>query len=477
MKKLLFILLTVIAFGPFIFTVLFVNQVEKAPEFVYYRIGDALSLAYGEAEFVRPVQGLPTALLSKAVVAVTPDITNNIKTYSLLWGFGLLIPLLASFVCAWRLNPTVALTQSVILTFPWLLGTSVIGLMIAPEYWQGEWAYLAITFALLAAPPFKHAHLIAGIWSAIGISIKITMAPVFLLLLLFINDWRAKKLLVALISCLIAYIVIALLYMGSFTQTYELLKFQALFFISPNGSQSYGTFAQAVVDNKPLIALLFVVIALSFRNRIGWLILAWTALHLFVVSNRLHGSSVTSLGIFLGFALCVLITDAKRMWFLAVALLVVTIPALYDNFQPVRTLYNMRYPNQTTNTDFFNGCEKVTWYLDSNHWNIATPVQGFGYNGQLAMRPDGAGKTFAAIFPNTKLVAAPLPRTEKTIKENISDGYAIYWTRPVNADTKFLMKTLGLITVQEIPGNGRYSHFVFGRAFSAKASCAYSPGK
>ena len=43
-------------------------------EFIGYRVGHSIMLQSGESEYVRPVQGIPTATLTRAILAATPEV-------------------------------------------------------------------------------------------------------------------------------------------------------------------------------------------------------------------------------------------------------------------------------------------------------------------------------------------------------------------------------------------------------------------
>lgn len=470
------ILCTAIALAPFIYTALFISQVDKAPEFTFYRIGDALSIANGEAKYVRPVQGIPTAAISKAVVSFIPDVTTSIGVrgaYTLLWSTVLLIPLLASIVYAWRkLTPQLAMTQAAVIAIPWWFGSAMIGLLIAHEYWQGEWAYLAITFVAAAAikengAP-RHAHLLAGIWAGIGATLKITLAPVLLVLLLFINDWRPARILIAFVAAGIAYLAMLGIYMGDAAQTIALLKSQIIFFRRPNVSIQYAGFYDALFSNATVLVMLIVVAVLSLRSRLAYMIGAWSALHLFVIHSRPHGTSMTSFGIHLGLmlGLCVLMFPNRlRGPVLAAALAVIAVPSFMANFESARTLYGMSAPSGESNTTFFSSCGRVLWYLEGNHWNSTIPAQGFGLNGQLALRPTGTGAAYAALFPDTKLIDTKIPVLSATFKKALTTADVVYWTRPPRSDLAPLKSTLAGATITEEPGMYRGDQWIFGKAY------------
>jgi hypothetical protein len=276
------------------------NVVDFAPEFVYYRVGDALSLLNGEGAYVHPVQGLPTALLSKALTWLIGDGVvqrQGLHLYGQLWVAAIAVPVI---VAASR---SAAARMALIL--PMWCGTAAIGLMVAPEYWQGEWVYLALTLALLAnLRALPRAHLIAGAWAALGVSVKITLFPVAALLLLEVWQWRKAWQFAA--AFVLSYFIIAAVYMGDARLAVVLLDFQRKFFMRPNVSAGYAGFVEALMAHPAIpVALGFVIAA----TRLHWrhaVIAAWCALYLLLLETRAHDSSLTSFGISLGFMLALL---------------------------------------------------------------------------------------------------------------------------------------------------------------------------
>jgi hypothetical protein len=122
----------IMALGPLVYLACTANPVDFAPEFVYYRIGDALSLLNGEGIHVHPAQGLPTALLSKALTWLIGERIverPGLQLYGQAWIAAIAGPVLWA---AWR-----SARARIALAMPLWCGTAAIGLIVAPEYWQG----------------------------------------------------------------------------------------------------------------------------------------------------------------------------------------------------------------------------------------------------------------------------------------------------------------------------------------------------
>jgi hypothetical protein len=441
----------VMALWPLVYLAFTANVVDFAPEFVYYRVGDALSLLNGEGSYVHPVQGLPTALLSKALTWLIGDGVvqrQGLKLYGQLWVAAIAVPVIfaASRSAAARMA----------LVLPMWCGTAAIGLMVAPEYWQGEWIYLALTLALLPKlRELPRAHLIAGAWAALGVSVKITLFPVAALLLLEIGQWRKAWQFAA--AFVLAYFIIAAVYMGDVRLTVVLLDFQRRFFLHPNDSAGYAGFVDALMAHPAIpVALGFVIAAMRLHWRHA-AVAAWCLLYCWLVKMRAHDSSLTSFGISLGFMLALL-----YRW-QAVACIAVLLFAV-DRGTTVSTW--MRMPSYYVTQDarlaeferFFPPADKVTWFMSPlsspNAWNAAFPVQGFGYNGGLALRAQP--RLFHKLWPNTFIDWA-LP----------SSG-VVYWTRPAGSKPP-------LPNAEEMVSlDGRW---IFGKARRQKnSSTMQSPG-
>jgi len=123
-------------------------------EFVAYRVSDALSIYFGESDGVRPVQGIPTALISKYVTLVLfwlfdkELLTRPVLQIYGLAVYGVLFLILATsilMVCR-RLRWIQFAGLAAVALYPWYVSGPSISLLAAPEYWLGEYVFLVSVF-------------------------------------------------------------------------------------------------------------------------------------------------------------------------------------------------------------------------------------------------------------------------------------------------------------------------------------------
>jgi hypothetical protein len=237
------------------------------------------------------------------------------------------------------------------------------------------------------------------------------------LLLLEVGDWRRTW--QAAGAFVVTYFLIAAVYMGDARLAVVLIHFQAQFFAHPNASASYGTVAEALRTHPAVpVALFFVLVALRATARHAT-IAAWCALYLVLLERRPHDSSLTSFGLSLGFMLA-LLYRWQILACIALALFAVDRGATMQTWLRMPSYYVAQEVRVAEFERFFPPADKVTWYLppDSpNSWNAGFAVQGFGYNGGMALR-DGEPRAFHRLYPGT-YISHRIP----------ADG-AVYWTRP-----------------------------------------------
>lgn len=481
MRRSLFILLSLaLCLGPPLYVALSTNLVDPAPEFVYYRIGDALALQHGEHQWVRPVQGIPTALLSKSLVAAmgtSAATREGLRLYGTLWVAIVCTVVAAAMVYAWSTSPLRATGQALMLAIPWWSGIVSISLLVAPEYWMGEWAYLGLTLALM---PFLHrlppawAYFAIGLWAGAGASIKITLAPIALVLAAYRGGWAWRCAALLALGAALAFVGFDALYMGfNRLQTWRLFAFQGTFFLKPNVSAYYADAASAFIARAELIVLLAAVLGLCVlnRSRLALAVLVWCALYAYLVIKRPHDTSLASFGISLAFmaALLALSLRRKSLALIIVAALSAGIATLTD-FRGARVWAGMpadqaSQDKQVAQADaFYSARGPVVWYLapypHTNDWNPAYLPVGLGYNGGLALRPYNVEpRAFNAAVPQTSIT------TELSVaRAALSAGAAIYWARPPRADPPDLFHEFGSTVVIETNATFRNAPWIFGKA-------------
>lgn len=467
-------------FGPLAYFLSHSLQIDSAPEFVYYRIGDALSIMGGEAAYVRPIQGIPNAILSKLAVWILGNSVvtrEGSKAYGILFSLMLALPIVASMIYAWLKLPVfVALAQALILSLPFWFGSASVGLMVAPDYWQAELVFLAITLPLifeLPKLPADRAYIVAGIWSGIGASIKITLFPVSLLLILSIQQWKPARVAVMLATSFLTFIVLDLIYMADLVQAAKLFKFQALFYLRPNASAIYPDFWSAFLARPivPMLSAAVLILCAAKRSAAAFAILGWLAVYLYLVAKRPHDTSMASFAISLGFMaafLALQFESIKRKALILSALVAVAVVgASMDRFQAIRVLATSKAPdaenvyaeNVALADKFFPA--GAVWYMPSNDWNSTYGPQGFAYNGGLAInRPREKQAVFRRLFPGHD-VALNL----EEVPALLNDGAAIYWTRPIDSDHRPLFAALDGALIEEQHGLINGNAWIFGRAF------------
>jgi hypothetical protein len=497
-------------------------------EFIGYRVGHAMMLQSGESDSVRPVQGIPTAFLSKLILIAGSSVGDHrglsradLDRYARTYGVIVALIAIALSVGAWVcLSIAEASVVSLFLAAPWYAGVASMALFLSPEYWLGEWIWLAATLFIIArrysrGAPGREAtptqFLFLGAWAAVGVSIKVSLlgaAPMlFLSLIGRSNPGRmASGLVYFAVGLLLAYPLILVTYMGSFAQGFALLKFQFGFFQSPNHSSEYGGWRGAL-EHKPETSLyIAIAVALSclalavsaFRRQpipraaMNLLFMtAWLLLYLRMLAQRPHDTTLTSIGLSALFAVAfsvLLFPKGGRILAATLAAALLTVAAAITHFpgkNELSAIWNTKYEDIEVAdrfADLADKCPYAIWYVPINEWNAAMAPELLGYNGGLGhyavyyvsghLSYNGKGAAFLRLWPNTYLIGAD-GADIINIKLAVKDGATVFYTKPDDSVNSWvpieytrLMNCLHEVGcgVVEVPVMLKGQHWVFGHS-------------
>lgn len=443
------------------------SKVDFLPELTVYRIGDALSLLFGEGSNVLPVQGLLGALLAKFIMwtlltsGQTPLITvGSVAIYMIMFFGAVLAAIAFAAIVSWPILSNVQRCAILILlACPWMLGGASISLIFEPDYWVTEWAYFIISACLLAylgrtLSPYMAATV--GAWLAIGVGIKITLigiAPLFFFAIPN-RSWSTFSIVAA--SFVVAYCAIAFLYMGDLTDTVRLLLFQFAFFAHPNQSVQY-TDLFSLLWSRPFLICLAVASGLSIvtstvslRERTAAII--WVLGFAYVVWRRPHDTSIASAATAFTF---IAIYFVRKWSTLVVVTSFLISGAALEGFDRIKWEYaTIRNGGWwLTSQEEFSDLTGMI-FLPDNGWNAGLSVQALGYNGGLGLYPlrsnanglpyyEYGGRAFQALFPNTVIIleGTSFAAAEAALKA----GVPIWWTRPDPPDRPEMERRMGLV--------------------------------
>ena len=427
---------------------------DKATEFVAYRVGDAFSILLHEPQNVHPVQGMATALLSKIIVKILYAIYGVhfadapvLQLYSAIW-FTVIFSIVA--FCVGHFWLILTWPQRIGISFlaivPWYVGGPIPDLLIAPEYWCGEWAYLVCTAAAVPAL-LKHVEaenniatsvaLIIGAWIGIGVGLKVTLIGVSSLLLFLHPRPTIRQLTMIGCGAALSFIIIDFLYVPNHLP--HLLNFQLHFFLFPNDSATYPNWKTAIIANPKILVLAGLVIFLlvaQLKNRATIGLAIWTMLYGYLLWKRPHDTSLTSAYISFSFIIAVLCVSKMRAIFVTLG-----VASLY--------LCSVAFHSGLTHLNF-KGSEPVDipsgfaqsgmLLMPNNYWNSGIPAQAFLYNGNIGFYPvrvdkngalyyENGGKAVQALFGDLFLVGDD-ESSYKTIESGLNGCLPLFWTRP-----------------------------------------------
>jgi hypothetical protein len=435
-------------------------NVDFLSELTVYRIGDAISLLFGESSNVQPVQGLPGALIAKVLTWLllafgqTPLITPGSMTFYIISFFGLMLAVIAATViAAWPILTSVQrCALALLLLCPWLLGGPSLSLMIEPDYWITEWAYLVISFCLIASRP---PPAMIGVWLAIGLGIKVTLLGIAPLFLLALPD--RKSLATVALSFALAYLLMALAYMGSLTGAAHLLMFQSKFFAHPSASAQYPDIF-AALSGKPFLICLTMATGLAIVTSPARVIercwaVVWPFGFVYLIWRRPHDTSLASAATaFLFMALYFV-----RRWPALIAVAIILLAgATADRFERLSGLRSIlqNAGKPISDAEFPDLFGMI--FLPDNEWNAGLAVQAIGYNGGLGFYyplkvnlnglPTYAsgGRAFQALFPRTVIIAANASSLAAA-EAGLKTGIPLWWTRPEQPRSPEMQRRMKLI--------------------------------
>lgn len=423
---------------------------EFLTELTVYRIGNAISLLSGEKDYIKPVQGLPVAMLAKleiwAIGAVRGTYVMNATTLHLYLGifFGTLFTL-ATAALAWTWSAlTIPQRGSAVLLMacPWFIGGAPMSLLLEPDYWAGEWCYLLISFCLLTIiknnRDYRYMPILIGAWLAVGTAMKITLLGIAPLFIFTLGNYRIKTMAWIAAAFVVTYVGMAALYMGGPTSTMNLLIFQLKFFYHPNNSEQWANVFTEIAS-RPFLLLLIAAFVFSLVTSSETILmrgaaLFWVLVVAYLLWKRPHDTSIASAATVLTF-LAVYFVQTRIA--LAVVIGIFAVGATLDDFSRVKFIRGTitASPSQAA-------IPKITGMLfqPDNYWNAGLSVQAFGYNGELGFyyptesAPDGTprysvgGKAFQALFPDVVMIADSTV-TLDVAERGLKAGVPIWWTR------------------------------------------------
>jgi hypothetical protein len=457
---------------------------EVGPEFVTYRVGDAFSLLFDDAHAVRPVQGLPNALLSKLIIdvlyfvfgraVVEPDI---LQLYSAIFFVVVLGGTAAVIVARWpKMSPAERAGLAVLAVLPWCLEPTA-SLLPTPEYWIAEYSFLVASLALM--PRLLDRPLPAGAWAGLGLAIKINMLGFALLLLLMLPRRNAKVLGLFALGIAAAYLSLLLLYAGLRPGlAFEMLRAQLLFYIHPNHSFTYSGPIAAVRDNAHLVFILglaVILASLSTRNvaqPVGALL--WAGLLFYLIYKRPHLTSMASATL-AGLFLIALFGSRLSRYSSPLAAAIPIVAAAILCVTPAFKFYpQMQWTGSPSTLDLTTLDSGDILFMPSNWWNASVPLQAFAYNGQMAIRPARIGSdgrptadapAFRAVFGEKLLLGNSIYELS-LLQTGLRRRMSVVWTRPPDHDDVAFREALASVgaSVNEQQVSHRGSTWFVGRA-------------
>jgi hypothetical protein len=422
-------------------------------ELTVYRIGNSISVLFGETDYIRPVQGLPIAILSKFEIWVLAFFRSTyvmtaqtLALYQGIYFATLFILAIGALAFSWStFSVAQRIAASLFFACPWILGGASNALLIEPDYWVGEWCYLSISLCALAAAKINRngpvTAISVGAWLAVGAAMKITLLGIAPLFLLLLNDRKART--ISIVGCAFAatYVVMALIYMGGVRSGFQLLAFQAQFFLHPNNQIQWPNIMDELSSQPFFIALFaasIIALAISTERPLTQLFaVAWIAGITYLLWRRPHDTSIASAATILTFIVAYFAT--RRAALISVVMLLLGGAAL-QNFDRLRWEAAVLLTGWGNTESAGLPAIQGMIFLPDNTWNASLAPQAFGYNGELGFyypiksgndgKPAYAegGKAFQALFPDTVLIAGDA--NSMTVAEKaLKIGVPLWWTR------------------------------------------------
>jgi hypothetical protein len=417
------------------------------PELTAYRIGNAISLLFHEKDYIRPVQGLPIAILSKSIIwAILPFLPvispQAISIYMFAYFGALILAAAIAILAAWpRMSGPQRIMVLLLFVCPWVLGGAPFDLIAEPDYWAGEWSYLIVSACLLAAAPKMPAWSI-GAWLAVGVAMKITLIGIAPLFVLASQERSPRHIATICVSFIATFVLIDLVYMGGLSTGLRLLKFQLSFFAHPNDSVMWPDVVSVLISRPFLLALAAAcAAALLFSTAPQFdrfAAFAWLCGFVYLIWRRPHDTSIASAATAMTFVTVYFV----RTWNLtAVTLAVLLSGAAANGFDRTAWIADLAR-NGHKSQSITSPIPKISgmFFQPDNYWNAGLAVQAFGYNGELGFyypiesTPNGkpkyqtGGKSFQALFPGVVMIADSAATLDVASKGLIA-GVPLWWTR------------------------------------------------
>lgn len=426
--------------------------VDTLSELTIYRIGNAVSLLFGEDTYVSPVQGLPIALLSKlemwslSLVRPLALTAKMLAVYQAVYFGTLFVLSITAAAWAWPVMSGVRRGAAILLfACPWILGGASISLLIEPDYWAGEWTYLVVSFCLLQFPWTRSGSprtmVLIGGWIAVGVAMKITLLFIAPLFLLDRESRTGRSLMIAAASFISAYFLMAVAYMDRISSAIRLLWAQAYFFAHPNALVQWSDLSAAAFSHPFLMALAaaFLVVLLTSRATIieRSAALLWSVVLAYLIWKRPHDTSIASAATVLTFLVAYFIRSAPAI---VVALVLLIGGAGAENFDRLRWERGILQNGWSTGAALNLLQISGMLFMPDNYWNAGLTVQALGFNGllgyyyRLETGGDGrakyqeGGKAFEALSPGVVIIPDTTYALE-IAKRALASGETLWWTR------------------------------------------------
>lgn len=438
------VLVAILAFAPLLSLFARGFQIfDLSHEFVAYRIGDGLAPSFGEGQFVHPVQGLPTALLSKVITLVLYAVFGSkivspevLQFYSALFYLVLLSAAAGTIATFWS-SMTISERASIapLAASPWYLVPTT-SLLLVPDYWLGEYSFLIVSLAVWPVVSRSAGGLrtcfVVGAWAGVGLAAKVSLIGVLPVLFLALPQRTWANAAYFVLGCVCAYCLLVLAYAG-FRPGFaaKLLAFQLAFYIKPNVSQVYPSLRDALASNLPACALLAIAAVASIRARsvLGMATLVWLAVYIYLIAMRPHDTSLASA------MLSSLFVGCLHLQRYGPSVSTSAIAGAIGIGLGGLPFWELRGVSRSESSEAAQFRAEIL-YLPDNYWNAATPLQAFAYNGGLLLRPQriengrpvSDSPTFRALFGPTVMLGASDFEIEAMVA-GLRDGMSVSWTR------------------------------------------------
>jgi len=444
---------TVVVFGPFLYlalsrspTLYFSNS-----EYVAYRVGSALKILYHETSNLWPVQGIPMGIIQNAIVwllweidrAFGEEVLDFLINYvAMVYGTCFLIVAGTLAALAKGLPPFTLLTIFTLGAVPVYIGSQ--RLIMAPDYWLFELAYVMLTGAFLGrvlqhrSGTFGMASPVAAwlaTWVAVGMLLKVSLLGVGGTLLVVAAVCHVESItgvrqrasallrtagLATLVFIATTFLLVWIYFRFDLNHTKDALTFMWHFFLNPNHSAVYDGLWSALTApahrdlhwSMSLAVLCLGTLAYDTwrqgapeRRRAAALLIALIvtlAGHLQMIHLRPHDTSLTSFQtflIFIGISTLLAVTWPLRRWlYMGVLAIIIGSGAVNGVFR-ISGTGTEHEPSMTPDqldkyAMLFKEIERASVaagprivFIPDNRYNVGTLEQALLYNGLVGLYP------------------------------------------------------------------------------------------